>query len=616
MSGAAALSDAEVRTGGPRPHHVVRSVRAFVAVFSTDPGSVPPSRSRLRTFRGWHATPVFSANRKAELAFTDTGVGPRLEPLRAGCRLTLVVGDDAEWDETQGRSCMASAACVEWDPARGSLRVVSSIAGLPPVFIHREPGTVIVASELSVLRAVAGARAEIDPRAAVELFTIGYPLEHRTLLKDVMLMPGGHSLSLDTQGRAQLTRAWEPPGPRAAEGGSSSIDRQAEAFRQAMRRLCLSESVFALTGGLDTRAILAALCEEGRRLPACTMSGAGSLCLDARLARALCQAYGLPHVVVAPDDRFLSDLPAYVVEASQLSGGLASVEQAHEVYFYRRLEGIGARRLSGNLGNQVGRQAPEGVSMRSANTAVLHDAVRADANIEPGEHWLISAARSGYPLSRLLIEYEYPVSSVANYSIGHHFMLQQSPYASRQLIETVLEAPLGRRERHSIGPRRARLRDIRHRFLGPPQARSFQRKVIEAAGGAVADCPINWGWRARGGVSLRGLGWGALALADAASLPRRGLWKSVRRGLRVIGAVGTHEIKPCQAWLDTVLRDFVNDTLRARRVRDTGLFDATAVVRLLDEYYRGVGSHYDTVVATLDLALAEQHLITAPSREP
>jgi hypothetical protein len=581
----------------------VKLVRSFVALVHT--ASEAPAASRLRSLPGWDAAHLVSADGRSELAFTADEKGRDAASPPAPGALTLVVGDDAEWDETRGCSCMAGAACVSWSATGRPLSVLSSVVGLPPIFIYREPGLVAVASELRLLRAISGSRITVDPQAAAQLFRVGYPLDHRTLFSQVTLMPGGHALHVDAEGRGEPTRSWEPPDGRPASG-ASLLDLQVDAFRRAVRNLRLSDSLFSLTGGLDTRAILAVLAEAGATFPACTLSGGGTLCLDARLAKALCRAYGLPHVVVSLDDGFLRDLPRYVVEASWLSGGLASLEQAHEVYFYEQLAGIGSRRLSGHVGNQVGRQHLERVSLRGADTRALHPAIRTAAAAEPGEHWLVrTAGREGHPLGRSLIQYEVAFSSLANYGIGHRFMIQQSPYANRHVIETALQAPSGR-SRAAFRPRRARLAALAHRFVGPRRTVSFQRQVIAATRGAVAELPINWGWRARGGFSATGLGWGLLAFADSALSRMRRSSRLGRKGLHLAGAAGLGEITQYRSWFDTVLREFVHDTLRSRLVTQSALFDAATVARLSDEHYRGVRSHYDTLVATLDLALAQR----------
>jgi len=317
-------------------------------------------------------------------------------------------------------------------------------------------------------------------------------------------------------------------------------------------------------------------------------------------------------VVVSLDERYLRDLPAYVVEASRLSGGLASLGQAHEVYFYRQLEGRGSRRLSGILGNQVGRGGVEGVSSRNADLAVLAQSLTRGVNPERREHWLsLVSERSGYTLTRSLIQRENLFSLLGNYSIGHHFMTQQHPYASRCVIENCLRGALTRGENEPFSPIRARLRDLHHRFLGEPVTQSFQRKVIAAADGAVAKYPINWGWRAQGGVSLLGLALGGLALADAALSRRSPSTGFLRKGLRAMGIDGIHEIRPWREWMDSSLRDFVNDNLRSRAVAQSDLFDVARMTHLLDEHYDRGRPHYDSLLAALDLALAHQLFVTS-----
>ena len=86
----------------------------------------------------------------------------------------------------------------------------------------------------------------------------------------------------------------------------------------------------------------------------------------------------------------------------------------------------------------------------------------------------------------------------------------------------------------------------------------------------------------------------------------------MRQSLRVLGVDGVHEIKQCRVWFDTVLREFVNDSLRSRLVTESDLFNAAAVIRALDEHYHGVRPHYGTLLATLDLALAQQLFVKSP----
>ena len=191
-------------------------------------------------------------------------------------------------------------------------------------------------------------------------------------------------------------------------------------------------------------------------------------------------------------------------------------------------------------------------------------------------------------------------------------MVQQTPYANLRLIETRLRSPL--LCNLTFTPGRARLIDLCHRFFGQPRDYSFQCKVIGTAGGAVAKYPINWGWCVEGLVSLRGLIWGVMALADAVSSKFNTRHNLIRKALSTIGAAGLNEIKQPRIWLDSILSEFVNDTLRSRSVQESGLFNGKALIQLLDEHYGGIKRRHGTLFAVLDLALAQQIFITSPDR--
>ena len=160
--------------------------------------------------------------------------------------------------------------------------------------------------------------------------------------------------------------------------------------------------------------------------------------------------------------------------------------------------------MSGNLGNQVGRGGTEGVGTRGARLDILAPALRDAARVQEG-HWLLdNLTAGGSSAIEFILQHEVPFSRVGNFAIGNHFAIQQSPYADRALIETMACRPAG-------GPSlsgsmtRMRLIDLKHRFLGHPKAFSFQRSLLVRMGGFASTYPINFGWRATGGLSLRGM---------------------------------------------------------------------------------------------------------------
>lgn len=422
-------------------------------------------------------------------------------------RFTLLLGDDAEWKAESPDRNLAGGVPVRLDPMRG-LMVHTSIVGLPPVYLYRGSVGIALASDIYLLRRIPGLELEFDAQGVGDLARIGHPVDHRTLFRDVTLVPAGSRLCLQRNGTVRVQDAWALPEATALEW-PAFLEAQAAAFTGAVQRTDLRNTFLSLSAGLDTRTIFAALADQGRLVPAVTMTGP-RWSLDARIAARLCRAYGVAHDLVTFDRHFTSELPRFLETASRLSGGLATLSQAPEVYLYDHAGGFGTR-LSGNLGNQVGRGGTEGVSLRSADAGIFGPGVGAD-HTSPRRHWLLDRL-AGDVRARIsfILRREIAFTSVGNYTIGNHYAAQQSPYADRALIETLALRPADGTE-PSGSQLRMRLRDLRHRFLGEPMATSFQRTYVRRVGGFAARCPINWGWRAAGGVSPTGWGLGMATL--------------------------------------------------------------------------------------------------------
>lgn len=550
---------------------------------------------RIRDLVAWR--PIANAEAGA-LAWRAT---PRDPAATAAAGDDLVLGDDSEFEATRRDATLAGGVPVRVDAARGTLVAHTSIVALPPLYVYRGARVNAVASELHLLRAVPGIALELDPVGLAQLGQVGHPVGHRTLFRDVQLVPAGSRLELGPHG-VSCTRTWSLPDPAPLDW-AAFLEAQAEAFLAAVRRLDVSHSFLSLTAGLDTRTVFSTLAASGRLVPGATMTGPHRS-LDARIAARLCEAYGVPHEPVEIGARFVRDLPRLVTEASRLSGGLESLGQAPEVFLYDVMGGRFGARISGNLGNQVGRGGTEGVSVRGADLAILAPARREAEG--PGGHWLLERLDGGERSStEFILQHEIPFTLAGNFTLGSHFAVQQSPYASRGLIET-----LARRPRAGGAPSRSalrmRLRDLRHRFLGEPAGRSFQRALVARQGGFAARCPINWGWRPAGGVSLPGLLMGGATLVGMYARAR-GLDDGRLRGFfQATGLPALHDFRESRRWLRTDLREFVRDTVGSAAVRDAGLFDHAALGAVLDQHFAGTRDHYATVTYALDVALAHR----------
>jgi hypothetical protein len=502
---------------------------------------------------------------------------------------------------------MANAVFIEVNFQERSLRLNSSIVGLPAIFLHENSEAVIVTSDIWVLATLPGVTLRFDHDSIRDMCRIGHPIEHRTLFRGTSMVPGGHSAAIGQDLVVRFARAWRLGAPTPLERWEDYTDLQTAAFRDALRKMDLKGSFLSLTAGLDTRAIVADLVNTGRMLPAYTMSGR-TLSLDALTARSICRNYKSDHHVVELRDDFYKNLARCASEASRLSGGLSGLGQAHEIYLYENVNHALTARLSGNLGNQIGRRGTEKISLLNADETILHQDLGKRDSTGSQDHWYSAStpAEDGRLNYEFLLQHEVPYSSVANYSIGSNFAVQLSPYANRSLIESVQSRPLVTQQRAAVSLIQMRLKDLRHRFLGEDEKHSFQILLIRHVGGPVASIPINWGWRAKGGVSFKGLFIGGMAFADALVCSRGWDTGVSYRALQAVHVGGLHEYRSAHRELEC-LKEYVHDTLLSDAVDSGGLLNKARIAQLLNEHYVMRRYHHKAITLAMDLALAQQN---------
>ena len=584
--------------------------RSFVALLPRDnigDSSVHPDFAAFERDDEWIGTQLGSLRMwfrpRQSAAEPDPDFDPRTH--------AVLLGDDAEVAAGAQLTTMVNAATLRFDAAAGRLTLHTSAVSLPPIYAYTDEQRTVLTSDLFLLAALPGVSLELDPASVRELGRIGHPVGHKTLFKRTQLLPGGARVSADAVAGLTVERAWRLAASPPVDW-DEFIRTQITAFTESVRRIDVSRSFLSLTAGLDTRTVLAALAREGRLIPAVTMSGLHPS-LDARTAARLARAYSMRHHTVRLDQAFTRALPDYVQEASLLSGGLESLEQAPEVYLYRTLGDQFAARVSGNLGNQVGRGGTEGVGTRGASLDILSDAFAPEPTDEGG-HWLLGELTDAGSALEFILQREIPFSSVANFSVGNYFALQQSPYASRPLVETLAFKPTSNGSSPSASMLRMRLRDLNHRFLGEPARISFQRSLLQRLGGPAARYPINYGWRATGGVAPGGLALGVAALLGMV-VQKTGLDEGPL-GRRMIppSLPALHNFRRSATWLREDLGAFTRDLLSSAEVRQADLFNRRNLDTVLQHYFAGRKEHHQTVVFALDVALAHKNFCVRRAR--
>ncbi len=244
--------------------------------------------------------------------------------------------------ETKGIEAMATALAgtyyaVVVDATREAVFAVNDRLGTFPMYWTGERGVYAFApGVLTLLRAGFGSR-ELDLEGAAQFLRFGHLLGNKTLVPNVELVPPGTILELRAENKtARLRTYFEPTSFFERDDRANArglLDNAVTAFVAATEALTgpyeLGALGISLSGGLDSRAILAALGERGRTLTSYTCGVPG--CADERIGAQLARTIGATHRFLPHREDVLSDVKAHLnrfvasTEGMYLSHGLTEL---------------------------------------------------------------------------------------------------------------------------------------------------------------------------------------------------------------------------------------------------------------------------------------------------
>lgn len=207
----------------------------------------------------------------------------------------------------------------------------------------------------AILRVLPETRA-FDEQGVAEFLTYGCTLEGRTLFRGIQVLPGASLCSFEAgkcRRRCYFSPAnWESQPSLSAEAFQSAFE---DTFKKILPHYFESEAKIgiSLTGGLDTRMIMACRPETGRTPVCYTFSGETGRTMDDRLAHRVAQVSGLEHQLLRINADFFSDFATHVDRTVYITDGCLGVTGAHELYLNKQGRQLAPVRLTGNYGSEV-----------------------------------------------------------------------------------------------------------------------------------------------------------------------------------------------------------------------------------------------------------------------
>ena len=243
------------------------------------------------------------------------------------------------------------------DIQAGKVFLFNDRYGMQRVFYYEDNNAFYFASEAKALLKVCPKLREIDMKGLGEFLSCNSVLENRTLFKNILLIPGASVWEFKPDGSIDKGDYFNPD----IWENQPWLEKEFfyEKFRHTFRKVlpryfrANQQIGISLTGGLDTRVIMANMKMPAGKYSCYTFGGMYRDCYDVTVARKVADACNQTHHVLHLDRQFLSDFPKYAEKTVYITDGCFGVSGAYEIYLNSLARDIAPIRINGNYGGEL-----------------------------------------------------------------------------------------------------------------------------------------------------------------------------------------------------------------------------------------------------------------------
>jgi asparagine synthase (glutamine-hydrolysing) len=326
------------------------------------------------------------------------------------------------------------------DRTRGTAMLFNDRFGMHRLYYHESRNGFYFAAEAKAILAVCPELRKADPRGLGEFVACGCVLENRTLFEGIHVLPPASAWvfrggSIEQKGCYFQPREWEEQGTLDPESYYREIrevfSRNLPRYFNGQERIGMS-----LTGGLDTRIIMAWQHSPPGTLPCYSFGGQFRDCQDVIIARKVARSCGQSHEVIQVGEEFLTRFPNYAERTVYLTDGCADVSRCADLYVNEQAAKIAPVRMTGNYGGEVLRRV-RAFKPHDPAFGLFAVELLSQVQIAKGTY---DTLLNGHPLS----------FAVFRQAPWHHFGLLaleqtqlslRSPYLDNDFVRTVFRAP-------------------------------------------------------------------------------------------------------------------------------------------------------------------------------
>jgi asparagine synthase (glutamine-hydrolysing) len=243
------------------------------------------------------------------------------------------------------------------DRTRDTAMLFNDRYGMHRLYYHESKEAVYFAAEAKAILKVRPELRSADPRGLGELVTCGCVLENRTVFEGIHILPPASAWilrdgSVERKSVYFQSQEWEDQAPLEPE---SYYQELRDIFARNLPRYFNGKEQIgmSLTGGLDTRVIMAWKQLPPGSLRCYTYGGMFHECRDVHVARQVASVCQQPYNVIPVGNEFLSRFPHYAERSLYLMDGCTDVYRSPDLYLSERAREIAPVRMTGLYGDEI-----------------------------------------------------------------------------------------------------------------------------------------------------------------------------------------------------------------------------------------------------------------------
>jgi asparagine synthase (glutamine-hydrolysing) len=475
------------------------------------------------------------------------------------------------------------------DRTRGMAMMFNDRYGLQRLYYHEGKDSFYFAAEAKAILKVRPELRVADPRGIGEYIVCGCVLENRTLFPDIQVLPPGSAWTfrggkLDKKSPYFEPGEWEKLEPLKPEEYYGHLR---DVFVKNLPRYFEGREQIgvSLTGGLDTRIIMAWQKPAPNTMPCYTFGSMYRDNEDVKLARRVAQICGQHHTTIPTGEEFLSQFAHYAERTIYLTDATVDTSRAPDLYLNEKARLLAPIRMVGTYGSEM------------LLHAVMFKAVEPVAGLYQKDllpeiqraTQTYDASRQGHPVTFITFRqspwHHYGVLGLEQTQVG-----VRTPYLDNELVRTIYQSP---------GPvavnEEGRIRLIREGNLALAQLRT-DRGLGDKKNPAL-HALLEFLFKAEYAYDYGMPQW--IAQADHLLSPLRleRIW------------LGRHKLYHFRLWFRDRLRDYVREMLLSSRSLARPYLERKRVERIVNAHLRGNRNYTTEIHRLISLELLHRLFI-------